>query len=100
MASTGIKNQNKVVFAGGSDNPYNYNGIGYDGVPSEPSSAVFGFDFSRLSWLVYEELVYPSMDHRGLITQNDELYIVGGMGLKQQVLSRVTRFQLNKVDKP
>ena len=97
MASTGIKNRNEVVFAGGSDNPYNYNGVGYDGAPSEPSPAVFGFNFINLSWSVYKPLVQPSMDHRGLLTHLDEMFILGGMGAKQKVLSRVNRFQLNKV---
>lgn len=25
-----------ALFVGGSDNPYNYTGVGYDGVPAEP----------------------------------------------------------------
>lgn len=99
MASTGIKSRNEIVFAGGSDNPYNYNGIGYNGEPSKPSSAVFSFDLANSSWTIYQELTNPSMDHRGLLNHNDELYILGGMGDKQKVLSRISHFQLNKVNK-
>jgi hypothetical protein len=98
MASTGIKSRNEIVFAGGSDNPYNYNGVGYNGEASEPSSAVFGFDLSSLSWTVYQSLTNPSMDHRGLLNHIDNLYILGGMGKKQQVLSRISRFQLNETN--
>jgi len=98
MASTGIKSRNEIVFAGGSDNPYNYNGMGYNDEASEPSSAVFSFDLSNLSWTVYQSLINPSMDHRGLLSHNDELYILGGMGEKQKVLSRISYFQLNETN--
>jgi len=40
MAATGDSN-NRVVFAGGSANPYNFNGMGYNGVPSNAESSVF-----------------------------------------------------------
>ena len=32
-----------IYFSGGTDNPYNYNGIGYNGVPAEPSPVTFAF---------------------------------------------------------
>ena len=40
MAATG-DSSNRVVFAGGSDNPYNFNGIGYNGAVRYPRSASF-----------------------------------------------------------
>ena len=43
MASTGIDGDNQIVFFGGSDNPYNYNGIGYNTKPSEPDDALWAF---------------------------------------------------------
>ena len=45
MAAAGSLQRGQVIFAGGSDNPYNFDGIGYDGTPSAPSSAIFGYDF-------------------------------------------------------
>ena len=38
IAAGGSEKDQKIYFAGGTDNPYDYNGIGYDGKPSEPSS--------------------------------------------------------------
>lgn len=51
MAFVGIDSGGeRVVFAGGSDNPYNYDGLGYSGVPSEPSPRIFAFNLDREEW--------------------------------------------------
>jgi len=89
MAAAGLTQSHQIVFAGGSDNPYNYNGTGYDGIPSKASSAVFSYDFKQSKWLVHLPLAQASMDHRGLLVGKDKLYIVGGMGEKQTVLKSV-----------
>jgi N-acetylneuraminic acid mutarotase len=81
---------NRIVFAAGSDNPYNYNGIGYNGVASPPRDAVFAFDLSSGSWLEMQSLPLPSMDHRGIAVIDGRMVIVGGMGAGQEVLRRVT----------
>ncbi len=94
MAAVGVSELNKIVFVGGSDNPYNYNGIGYDGVPSKPSANVFSFDLLTQEWDIHRSLKQPSMDHRGLLFANDEFYVVGGMGANQEVLDSVSHFQL------
>ena len=78
-----------VVFAGGTDNPYNYNGIGYDGTPAEPLSGVFGFDVLTRDWHPLPALSAPSMDHRGIVVAGDRLVIVGGMTAGQRVATRV-----------
>ncbi len=78
-----------VIFAGGTDNPYNYNGLGYDGVPSEPRSAVFGFDVNSGSWVELPPLPQPSMDLRGIAVAGELLVLVGGMEHGQRVTSRV-----------
>ncbi len=70
---------NDVIFAGGTNNPYNYNGIGYNGVPSQPSDAVFAFDVERRAWRALPALATPSMDHRGIVTADGRLVFVGGM---------------------
>jgi len=97
MASVGLNNNQQIVFAGGSDNPYNYNGIGYDGVPSTPSSAVFSYDFKNSRWLSHQSLSEPSMDHRGLLVASDAFYIVGGMGKNQKVLDRIQKIDFSSL---
>lgn len=89
MAAIGVSEKQQIIFAGGSINPYNYNGIGYNQEPSEASSNLFSYDLSKSVWLVYPSLPQASMDHRGLLKDDQKLYIVGGMGEKQKVLSTI-----------
>jgi N-acetylneuraminic acid mutarotase len=92
MASAGIASSNEIVFFGGSDNPYNYNGIGYNGVPSEPGKQLWSYDLNTQKWLVSMRQK-ASMDHRGAVLVNvfekDQLFTIGGMGAKRTSLSAV-----------
>jgi hypothetical protein len=94
MAATGDKVHNRIVFAGGSDNPYNYNGVGYDGVPSEASNHVFIYDFNESIWKKNTINIQATMDHRSMLTDGFNFYIVGGMNSQQQVLSHVQKFKI------
>ncbi len=80
-----------VIFAGGTDNPYNYNGIGYDGMPSQPSQLVFAYNPTSDTWEQLDPLPLASMDHRGIAVIDGMLVIAGGMGGQQEVLSRTVR---------
>jgi N-acetylneuraminic acid mutarotase len=79
----------KVWFVGGTNNPYNYNGIGYNGEPSEPSPVVFSYDVSAREWQLLTNSGPASMDHRGLIVAHNALTTVGGMEGAQQVNAHV-----------
>src|SRR4029077_15520095 len=37
IAAGASEKDHRIYFAGGSENPYNYNGLGYDGQPAQPS---------------------------------------------------------------
>lgn len=74
-----------IILAGGSANPYNYNGIGYDGQPSAPERGVLAFDTRDQSWRQLPPLATPTMDHRGLAVLGDTAWIIGGMRGGQQV---------------
>lgn len=84
----------RIVFAGGSSRPYNYNGIGYDGLPSEPSTAVFSFEPERGMWKVHAPLPEAGMDFRALIELDGTFGLFGGMRSKQQVSGDIIRFSL------
>ncbi len=92
MASAGIDSLNAVLFIGGSENPYNYDGIGYDGQPSEPAPNAMLFDLDSLSWRVLPLSGPPAMDHRGLVPFGDRWLTVGGMLAGQQVTNRVVGY--------
>ena len=91
IAAGGSEKDQKVYFSGGTDNPYNYNGIGYDGHPSEPVAVTFAFNLRTGKWeTLNEKTPNPTMDHRGLLVAPHGLVIIGGMEKGQQVTSRVT----------
>lgn len=83
----------RFYFAAGSDNPYNYNGIGYNKVPSAPSSAVRIYDLAARQWRVRPQALPASMDHRALLNTPHGWVIMGGMGQNQQVLDRITYYR-------
>lgn len=95
MAATG-DSQQRIVFAGGSENPYNFNGIGYDGVAAEPETSVFAYSFKTGDWQLHGDLPHGSMDHRGLPFYDGWYYLVGGMRSEQTVVPEVLRFRIAK----
>lgn len=94
MAAVGSERLGLVIFAGGSPNPYNFNGIGYDGLPSEPSAMVFAYDPAAGEWLELGRKPVATMDHRGLLESGDNFYTIGGMGTGQEVSDQVLSFRL------
>ncbi|WP_394223325.1 Kelch repeat-containing protein [Alteromonas gracilis] len=91
MAAAGDKATNNIYFVGGSANPYNYNGIGYNGEPSSADSAIWVYDVAAETWDVFKsEAEAPTMDHRGLIGINGTWITVGGMLGAQRVSNKVT----------
>jgi hypothetical protein len=82
-----------VMFVGGTSNPYNYNGVGYDGRKSEPEPTSWIYDIDRDAWVEGPRLSVPSMDHRGLVEAAGAWWIIGGFGADQTVSSRVARLR-------
>lgn len=91
IAAGASEKDKKIYFFGGTDNPYNYNGIGYDGRPAEPSGMLFAWNLRTSKWeIVKESIPHPTMDHRGLLVIPAGLVVLGGMEKGQQVTSQVT----------
>lgn len=95
MAAKGVinpvTNSKEIVFVGGSDNPYNYNGIGYNGEPSTPSNEIWRYNIATATWqITYSNI--STMDHRGLLELNGKLLTVGGMGKNQKVLKSINTY--------
>lgn len=95
MAAMGDESRRQVIFAGGGDNPYNYDGIGYDKVPAKPSNRIFAYDLATDAWEEHGQLVIPTMDHRALVKSGDAYYIMGGMDADQAVTARVMKFRID-----
>jgi hypothetical protein len=95
MAATGSERHGRrVVFAGGSDHPYNYDGIGYNGVPAQASAEVISYDFDRGEWLTHPQTAVATMDHRALIDSAGQFHLIGGMRDPQTVSAAVVSFRL------
>jgi len=94
-AGTQLEGTARIVFAGGADRPYNYDGVGYDGVPAVPRAGIVSLDTETLRWHCHAGLPLPTMDHRGLIIANGRLALVGGMDEQRRVLNTVQRIALS-----
>ena len=88
-----------ILFVGGTANPYNYNGIGYDGRPAGPDAASWIYDTARDAWIAGPTLEAPTMDHRGLVTAAGAWWTIGGFGAGQSVTARGTRIATDSTAK-
>ncbi|MBS1853402.1 MAG: galactose oxidase [Acidobacteria bacterium] len=90
IAAGGSERDHKIYFTGGTDNPYNYNGVGYDGKPAQPSPVTFAFDLKSGKWeTVNDNTPNPTMDHRNAIATTQGLVVIGGMEKDAQVSAKV-----------
>ncbi len=94
MAAIGQESHNRVVFAGGSNNPYNYNGMGYNGIASDASSLIYVYDINTETWQEHKNLISKNMDHRALLNAGEWFYIIAGMESEQKVSNKVIKFKL------
>ena len=90
IAAGGSGKDQMIYFSGGTSNPYNFNGIGYNGEPSAPSPYTFAFNLRSGKWeTLNAEAANPTMDHRGLLVLPEGLVLVGGMAKGQTVTPQV-----------
>ena len=72
-----------ILFVGGTDNPYNYNGTGYNSEPSEPLDQVMIYEPIADRWrrihTTSDPDRQPTMDHRGIVFFNGSWVTIGGM---------------------
>jgi N-acetylneuraminic acid mutarotase len=76
----------ELVFVGGSKTPYNFNGIGYDGSPAEPSTDIWRYSLAKNQWRKSQSPV-GVMDLRNLLLVDHQIYSLGGMQSGQKVSS-------------
>lgn len=78
-----------ILFVGGTTNPYNYNGVGYDGRPAEPEASSWLYDVAADRWVPGPHLDRPTMDHRGLVEARGAWWTIGGFAAGQAVTAGV-----------
>ena len=90
IAAAGSDHDQRIYFTGGTDNPYNFNGIGYNGRPSEPSAMTFAFNLRTNKWeVINDKTPNPTLDNRSLVVTSQGLLTVGGMEVGQKVTSKL-----------
>ena len=72
-----------------ADNPYNYTGVGYDGVPSTPLRQVLAYAPGLDSWRWLPAPPVASMDHRNAGVAGGRVFLAGGMVENQRVSDQV-----------
>jgi galactose oxidase-like protein len=89
--AAGASEGRKIYFSGGTAAPHNFQGVGYDGKPAEPSTVTFAFDTHGSRWeTITENTPDPRADNRGLLITPLGPVILGGMAKNQAVTARVT----------
>lgn len=79
MAGMGDEALGRILFAGGSDVAYNYDGIGYTGTPAGPTAHVFSWNLVNDRWETLDDKPLATMDHRAMVRIQDGFYSIGGM---------------------
>ncbi|MEM7312560.1 MAG: PEP-CTERM sorting domain-containing protein [Planctomycetota bacterium] len=92
----------RMLLVGGTDNPYNYNGVGYNGRLAHPLDQVMTYDTLTGEWESLELFgdPLPTMDHRGLVQVADGWATIGGMTASGVQTSEVVHYQLQCVPEP
>ena len=80
----------RILVAGGTDNPYNFNGQGYGGQPAEPLPTVWSYHVPTGTVVFHADKPVPTMDHRGFPPAGGRLWVIGGMEGGQTVTARVS----------
>lgn len=95
MAATGseLNGEQVIIFAGGSQLPYHYNGISFNGQTATPTSGVWVFSVASKQWQAATDSS-PVMDARTLLELNGEFYTLGGMLPEQKVTNKPIKHQI------
>ncbi len=78
-----------ALFVGGTDRPYDFDGIGFDGRPAEPLRQALSYSPASKAWRHLPAPPIATMDHRTLGVVGGTVYLVGGMETDQRVSDKV-----------
>jgi N-acetylneuraminic acid mutarotase len=87
--AAGAWDDDTLVFVGGTESPYNYNGIAYSGEPAAAMASVWAYHVKQDQWERLHDLPEAVTDLRGLAASSLGLFVVGGMRDEQQVSAHV-----------
>src|ERR1017187_2633962 len=86
----GGEKEHRIMFSGGTTNPHNFKGLGYDGKPAEISPVTFAFELHGNRWeTITEDTFDVRTDGRGVLSTPLGPLILGGMLKNQAISARV-----------
>lgn len=79
--SLGATERGSILIVGGTDNPYNLNGVGYNGQPATPHNQILAYNAPQDRWATLRvgPPRTPTMDHRNLVRLGEGFALIGGM---------------------
>jgi N-acetylneuraminic acid mutarotase len=90
IVAGGGEKEHRVMFSGGTTNPHNLKGLGYDGKPAEISPVTFAFEVHGNRWeTITEDTFDVRTDGRGILSTPLGPLILGGMLKNQAISARV-----------
>ncbi len=89
-----IEGAARIIFAGGADRPYNYDGTGYDGNPADAFDSVVSYNLDREAWECREPMPEARMDLRGLLFDGHALTLFGGLDDQREVRADAVQWSL------
>jgi N-acetylneuraminic acid mutarotase len=82
--------EHRILFSGGTANPHNFKGLGYDGKLSEISPVTFAFEVHGARWATIAEDTFDvRTDGRGILSTPLGPLILGGMLKNGAISARV-----------
>jgi N-acetylneuraminic acid mutarotase len=92
IAGGGSTRDHRVFFSGGTATPHNFQGVAYDGQPTQASDVSFAYDLHRHQWETTSETTYdPRADSRGILITPIGPRVLGGMVKNLAVTARVSQ---------
>jgi N-acetylneuraminic acid mutarotase len=90
IVAGGGEKEHRIMFSGGTTNPHNFKGLGYDGKPAEISPVTFAFELHGNRWeTITEDTFDVRTDGRGVLSTPLGPLILGGMLKNQAISARV-----------
>jgi hypothetical protein len=101
-ASQGDIGGGLMLLVGGSDNPYNVSGTGYNGQPAFPLNQALAYHIYSDSWVEMSVLgdALATMDHRGLVRAGSGWATIGGMTAPGIATDQVVWYEVLSVPEP
>jgi hypothetical protein len=92
--STAFRSGDRIIFAGGSNETYNYDGISYDGKkPVEPNDTQLLYSIRTGRFTTLSSSLHTMDLRNAATTAAKETYVVGGMTTGQRVSDKVRKIE-------